>query len=153
MKSFVEQEWLDESTGYVNLCVFTFLGHRCGYVGVDKSNPLWGKDYTYLEDIEVYGGLTFSGQLDNLGQGDLWFFGFDCAHIGDSKDLETLERYIEEGKLERSYHSKFLKGGYFGVGGTTIKTSQFVINECERLSSQLKTASDRISSTRFLTSN
>lgn len=150
MKSFIEQEWLDEDTGFVNLCIFTFMGHRCGYVGVDKSNPLWGKDYTFPEDIEVHGGLTFSGQLGEFGQGDLWFFGFDCAHLGDGKDLETLERYMEDGKLERSY-VKFLSNVYFSIGDGTIKTSKFVIDECKSLSSQLKKASDRISSTRLLT--
>ena len=52
-------------------CVVTFsnMGHRCGYVGVPKWHPLYGKDYMdYLdinkEDIE---GKEVSGVFPLLG--------------------------------------------------------------------------------------
>lgn len=69
------------------------LGSLCGYVGVEKGNILYGKDYSYgwdenklspiekaINDIRVHGGLTFADTLDHDG---LWYFGFDCAHSGD----------------------------------------------------------------------
>jgi hypothetical protein len=56
----------------------------CGYVGVPRNHPCWGKDY---EDVGVWvhGGLTFSQQG---GKGlwkdpETWWFGFDCAHAWD----------------------------------------------------------------------
>ena len=76
---------------------------HCGYVGVNKDNPLYGKPYSELYnldyDISVHGGLTYSAsQLYSLYKSenspkDLWWFGFDCAHFGDanSPDKETCE--------------------------------------------------------------
>lgn len=55
----------------------TEQGHLCGYVVIPESNAIYGKDYNNL-DINVHGGLTFSGLVDNE-----WLIGFDCAHLGD----------------------------------------------------------------------
>lgn len=55
--------------------------HPCGYVAVPKNHPFYGKDYFDIEnDIEVHGGLTFSGRLKDSN--DYWF-GWDYAHAGD----------------------------------------------------------------------
>lgn len=52
----------------------------CGYVGVPFGHPYWGRHYRDLgDDIEVHGGLTFSAEGDD----NLWWLGFDCAHLGD----------------------------------------------------------------------
>lgn len=66
--------------------------YRCGYVGVPKGHPLYGKQYTEL-DIAVHGGLTFSDRGDGqyLDRRH-WWFGFDCAHYGDTLAFWTLER-------------------------------------------------------------
>lgn len=56
----------------------------CGYVGVGRSHPYYGKgydDYDDIGDIDVHGGLTFSESIK--GEKDRWFFGFDCAHSMD----------------------------------------------------------------------
>jgi hypothetical protein len=58
------------------------VGIPCGYVAVPESHPDYGKHYDDLEDIEVHGGLTFSGYWENLCDG-LWYFGFDCGHADD----------------------------------------------------------------------
>lgn len=48
-----------------------------GYVGVTKESPLYGLDYSKIdENIDVHGGLTYSGK-----QGNFWLFGFDTLHI------------------------------------------------------------------------
>ena len=63
----------------------THLLHLCGYVGIPKSHPLYGRGYDDIEEIAVHGGLTFASEsLYPFGDlKDLWWLGFDCAHSGD----------------------------------------------------------------------
>ncbi len=76
MTTFVfvmENTWLPRHS-------FMDFGWGNGYVGVTKDHPLFGINYMYLDRyIDIHGGLTFSGMIDNL-----WCFGFDTAHSGDS---------------------------------------------------------------------
>jgi hypothetical protein len=59
---------------------FMDFGWGNGYVGVTKENPLYGIDYTLVDSfVVIHGGLTFSGMIDNM-----WCFGFDTAHSGDT---------------------------------------------------------------------
>jgi hypothetical protein len=66
------------------------MGQWCGYVGVDRVHPFYGKKYDDV-DVEVHGGLTYSdtckGQLCHVPQpgmpDDVWWFGFDAAHCYD----------------------------------------------------------------------
>jgi hypothetical protein len=70
------------------------LLHLCGYVGVPRDSPLYMIDYdeafcgekecnlhTVEWFVKVHGGVTFSGWLDK--EDNYWYFGFDCAHVGD----------------------------------------------------------------------
>jgi len=59
-------------------------GAWCGYVAVTKDHPAFGIEYSAL-DVEVHGGLTFSGRWFELAQ--YWWFGFDCCHYGDLSPL------------------------------------------------------------------
>lgn len=44
----VEREF--EHVGYKCVVTFNVMGHRCGYVGIPKNHPLYGKEYSdYLE--------------------------------------------------------------------------------------------------------
>jgi len=58
-----------------------------GYVGVRVDNPLFQKgiDHSYLDFINVHGGLTFSGSgfISHEFKNTHWYFGFDTAHGGD----------------------------------------------------------------------
>lgn len=62
----VEREF--EHAGYKCVVIFGSIGHRCGYVGIPKNHPLYGKDYSgYLEikkadvgDREVSGNFSFA---------------------------------------------------------------------------------------------
>lgn len=64
------------------------LLHWCGYVGVPPSHPLYGKSYNDVQ-VSAHGGLTFSnhchGDVCHIASGEdkLYWFGFDCAHLGD----------------------------------------------------------------------
>lgn len=59
------------------------LGTLCGYVGVTRDHPWWGKHYFDLDQVEVHGNLTFSDYMNGSGIIDYWYLGFDCAHAGD----------------------------------------------------------------------
>lgn len=51
MKRFiVEEEY--EYQGYKCVVIFNYLGHRCGYVGVDKTHPLYKVDYGQYLNIK-----------------------------------------------------------------------------------------------------
>ncbi len=65
------------------------LGMLCGYVGVKKGHPCYGKHYDHMPyddlfSIEVHGGLTFSDEDDGSWRpAGYWWLGFDCAHAWD----------------------------------------------------------------------
>lgn len=73
--------------------------HRCGYVRLPPTHPMYEKHY---DDIpaEVHGGLTFcdiESCVEKDGKG--WWIGFDCAHSGDAMYdpnyvLGNVARYI-----------------------------------------------------------
>lgn len=166
----VEREF--EHVGCKCVVVFNAMGHRCGYVGVPKNHPLYGKKYSdYLEikkedlkdreisgvfpllgacldedermKIEAYfqchGGITFANGGKNSNypiESDLWWFGFDCGHYDDGRELElAYERFPNSRKslaiqieLEKAYR----------IDGLTIRTEEYVAAECKKLAEQLK---------------
>jgi len=108
-------EWLDEPSreefehaGYRCLILRNpELGCLCGYTGVQKGHPCYGKGYEYIPyddllPVEVHGGLTFS----SVGDGEkwptgYWWLGFDCAHAWDlvpymQELIAPLEPYMQE---------------------------------------------------------
>lgn len=62
----VEREF--EHAGYKCVVVFQSLGHRCGYVGIPITHPLYGKGYDECPDISCHGGLTYAdgGKNSNI---------------------------------------------------------------------------------------
>lgn len=66
-----------------------------GYVTVTKEHPWYGLSYadTKLDGIEVHGGLTYSGEGINK---DIWRFGFDTAHFGDTPERWTFDAVLQE---------------------------------------------------------
>lgn len=151
--------------------IFQDMGHRCGYVGIQKNNCLYGKscnDYLEIkkEDIEDYkisgvfpllgsilddderiridtyfechGGITYSGGGENSKypvESDLWWFGFDCAHYDDGKDLDLALEYFPEMKEQitaRRQIEKMFPTYYF------VKEREYVEMNCKTLAEQLK---------------
>jgi len=93
--------------------------NRCGYVRVPPSNPAYGMDFEYVQNITVHGGLTF-GELEPCehedGQG--WWFGFDCAHAFDAKydpEARVEDMTTQEGKfmLQLRDQLRFLRLGHY----------------------------------------
>lgn len=70
-----------------------------GYVELPESSSAWGKDFCWDETFEVYGGVTYHGRLDQIGQeGDTYMVvGFDTAHAWDLSP-----RYPKEGDVYRN---------------------------------------------------
>ena len=66
----------------------TWGGWGNGYVAVMPDHPLYEVDYNDV-NVDVHGGLTYSGYADNLRGFDnqmppkSWVFGFDTLHTGD----------------------------------------------------------------------
>lgn len=58
-------------------------GHWCGYVRVKTDHLYHEVDYSDIENLDVHGGLTYSGHRLHDEQDDGWFFGFDCNHCWD----------------------------------------------------------------------
>jgi hypothetical protein len=116
-------EWEDKVTGYkCRIERHGDLGHLCGYVGIPKIHPLFGKHY---DDacIQIHGGLTYADSDEDWG-GGLWWFGFDCAHAGDlsPKLLMVL--------LEKERYDFFRHEDY--------RTWDYVENEVRKLVRQLR---------------
>jgi hypothetical protein len=137
----VEKEWT--CCGLLCLSVTNSMGHRCGYVGVNRFHRLHGVGYSEESDLlkvfatgfrgttpegffSVHGSLTFADKRE--GHPDLWFFGFDCAHAGDLPD-ESLMVNIPENLRE-------ILSTRSGFGGT-VWTLDMVVAECENLAQQL----------------
>jgi hypothetical protein len=126
MSYTVEKDWITES----GLRAVVTMGHhgcRCGYVGVPKDHPLYGKDYNDLTDPypDVHGGLTYSrdNSTDYPVVSDLWWFGYDCNHLWDAPSDEYMKehpdqyQWLEQNAVHRSLN--------------------YCITNCESLASQL----------------
>jgi hypothetical protein len=140
----VERRW--EQRGYECAAVVQIgLGHRCGYVALPESHPWHGVDYDKLGDVDIHGGLTWSGEFPDEwvvpSLAGRWWIGFDCAHLGDRpdpgyraqalKDLdeEVAERYPSTRQDDR------------------VWTVDDVVVETERLVDQVASVAVRGSST------
>ncbi len=81
-----------EHAGFACLLHRGPIGQWCGYCGVPPSHPMYGKHYDDVA-VDVHGGLTYSDRCQKEGPichtpkpgepDDLYWFGFDCAHLGD----------------------------------------------------------------------
>ena len=83
--------------------------------------------------FNVHGGLTYSGGCSKdypIKKKGTWWFGYDCAHAGDGKDLSVVSDTIRE------IHEKF-------PHEDPIRSLEYCINECENLAKQLKAVTER----------
>ena len=121
----VEKEW--EAFGLACVVLMTSMGHRCGYVGVPNGHRLYkiGYDDAKRADgewIDVHGGLTFAGEdkgYPSEKPNTLWWFGYDCAHLGDAPDP--------------AINPSYARLRLFREEGDTIRSLDYCVTECERL--------------------
>lgn len=146
-----KMQWPDEDTGLPCLIVRNHGGALCGYVGVPREHPAYGKHYNEIS-VEVHGGLTFSGPCQERaestgichipGEGEtdaVWWHGFDCSHLGDLSP--AIEAQLNQTMPDRRmrYGSLMLHDVY--------RDFPYVAREVRQLAAQLY-AMPRISSWR-----
>jgi len=167
---------------YKYVIIFQDLGHRCGYVAIKPSHPLFGFDYCQdikspelLQEIKsstlgkkgiidvfcwngesttlsllinVHGGLTYSALGENsqypTNQIDkVWWLDFDCAHYSDAKDFKALKNiFPNKYQILEEY-------GFLNDHGGTIRTLEYVENECLNMIDQLECIKDTLAETRI----
>jgi hypothetical protein len=129
-------------------------GALCGYVGVTRAHPWHEADYTDLgSSPNVHGGLTFSAPCTDHGDeasdichvgstnGPVWWFGFDCAHLGDQcpKTEATLRQLGHNVAYVTRKGKPIREVTHDGDG--TYRTIAYVTNEVESLARQLSEVS------------
>lgn len=114
-----EKQWVDAATGlHCFIRRHDGLGHLCGYVGVPPGHPAFGCDTDKLTLI-VHGGVTHADTINRSPMPDLWWIGFDCAHMSDMSP-----------GLNNPLTGYKPKGVY--------RDMEYVTRECTELAAQLK---------------
>lgn len=83
------------------------FGWGNGYVILPKEHPFYGQHYMEINrlcpEIQVHGGLTFSGPVRHLRletkqylPKDSWAVGFDTMHLGDTIEKWPKHKVMEE---------------------------------------------------------
>ena len=87
--------------------------------------------------FSCHGGITYSGggkESTYPIQSDLWWFGFDCAHYNDGKDLDlaikTFPEYAESITKTKAFEEQYPTYG-------EIRSTEYVTENCKELADQL----------------
>ena len=91
----VEKEF--DYRGYKCVVTGSNMGHRCGYVGLNKPTDQMQND-SYSLDVDVHGGITYGERRSDypVESKNLFWLGFDCAHSCDGKDWELVKELNDE---------------------------------------------------------
>jgi hypothetical protein len=87
--------------------------------------------------FDVHGGVTFAGGGNGSMypiQSDLWWFGFDCAHCDDGRDLETAYKY---NLMDEITYKKLKSIDSMFPLDYECRSKEYVENECKSLAEQL----------------
>lgn len=96
--------WKDETTQLDCLIVWR-EGYFCGYVGVVEDHPYFEKSHDDLVDVDIHGGLTYSGHVV-AKERTTWWFGFDCAHAFDATLNQVMNGHALAENLRGPYYVK-----------------------------------------------
>jgi hypothetical protein len=106
---------------------------------------LWDGESSRISMIvNVHGGITYSGSHHSYptNQFDpVWWFGFDCNHYQDGKDLYLAKKYFH-----RVYEQFFEDWGY------SCRSLGYCIDECKSMIDQIICVEDTLKETRLLLS-
>jgi hypothetical protein len=160
----VEKDW--EHNGYRCVVIAWEMGHRCGYVGVSDTHPLYNKKYDSAVPDSI---LPKYKDVMNGTRGKRSVLGVLCASAAESRvgilfDVHGGITYSEGGKKSRypvesdlwwfgfdcghygdgidisimsdKYKEINIKYSLFDEG--VIRTTEYCIQECESLADQLK---------------
>src|SRR5260221_5236702 len=102
-------QWLTEA-GFEGLILRSFNGSLNGYVAVSRKHPYWEKCDGDV-DLDCHGGITYCGPggfaITKLVDPDgfhFWWFGFDCAHMGDYTPLLILSGLAGIGGIYKDFY-------------------------------------------------
>jgi len=90
-KGRIYADWMD---GEFRCLIMRGPASLCGYIGVPKTHPFYGKDYSGL-DIDCHGGLTFANEAHDKWPEGYWWFGWDYAHYHDAAFYDSYANYDE----------------------------------------------------------
>ena len=127
-RKFAVVEKKFEYKGHECICVFGYLGFRCGYVSSKPKNEI--KYY----QIDCHGGLTFSGELSEIYEPNhKYYIGFDCGHYCDLQNFEQSYKYGLLTKEEFEFRNA-LDSSKFGIE----RTLEYVEEQCKKIVEQLE---------------
>lgn len=101
----------------------------------DHEHPDYDRERECVEDVLViHGGVTFDGERPNEDCESGWWFGFDCAHLGDARDPELISA-----RHRKLFGDDLTPSSY----GESVKSLQYVEAECRSLAAQLAAVAER----------
>lgn len=118
LRGFYDRVASGRPTTKDDIGVITFFLLSCGYGSVLKPQFL----------LNTHQGITYSrdgGGIFPIAFKDVWWFGYDCGHIGDGKDLRVLSPQLRE--MEERYP----------MGGT-LRSEEYCFYHCVGLADQLR---------------
>src|SRR5580698_1482306 len=132
--------------GFEYIITFTQRGHRCGYVAVPESHPLYKSKEEYPDNYEVHGGVTFFSsprfeEITKFKCTDKWV-GFDAAHIYDTPCFKTVDQYFPrevrgideyQANIEKQFCDQLERIYMDSNESFSHKTYAFMKNECRLL--------------------
>ncbi len=149
----VERQWKTQA-GYDAVCILIHGMHRCGYVGIPKEHPLYGKEYSehcevlaepfkkMLESDEPIGKRGMIPIFCSMGKTDKasmdMFFNVhgSITYCGGADDypIDNPDKLWFIG-FDCGHCNDGQLSGRFSTG--PIRSEQFVVDECESLAKQL----------------
>ncbi len=89
--------------------------------------------------FQCHGGITYAGGGEKSEypiESDLWWFGFDCGHAGDKKDLQLV---YEKFPNERERVKRLMEiENMYPIEDEVVRTEEYVADECKKLAEQLR---------------
>lgn len=119
---------------YMGVVVFTDMGHRCGYVILPKGEEEKYKEIApYDIPVSCHGGVTYFEQGHDFLNTEQWLIGFDCSHLNDSRDIESLKKYFPD-------NERLLRNAefFYGLDNGVVRDSQYVVDELISMCNQLE---------------
>lgn len=127
--------------GYKAVVIESHMGHNCGYIGIPKFNPLYGKDYD--EHCEFL--IPFRELIKNMDIGKRGIIPIFCWD-GEKACMDIIFNVhggITYSRTNNEYpvKSKLHWIGFDCAHGDDTRNKcdlEYCINECENLAEQLK---------------
>ena len=123
-------------------------GHWCGYVGVPREHPLYGKEYSNMRTLQVHGGVDYTGRCsppichvapEGMPE-DVWWIGFDSGHTWDhSPGRAARLKEAAAGCRERGMEdtAALFEQTLQPLRPEVYRNLYYVRHECEQLAAQL----------------